>query len=919
MADPDVSVVRADDLVVQTLRFRHATLQKPTTPDEPATLVFGGTKDDPPLISVEFPPQSVAEQSFPEGGPTPVLGAVKAEFSGPSRLVFRVAPGTRLNYTLEVILHHCRGKPLRVDPPPAPNDTEPFKKNPLDSLLEVPSGLFIHPHPNADFDHRPVTLRRTTNPLAPRTELWHTRLIGISDATAVSASTSGDSVIPLDRRRAIVTNSAQRAFILKRLMLSSLGAWFEAEGDWEGAETVESWRHRSTMGRDHYVQVVEPGFLFPFGHRASRVTVIERKMPISAAHLRSREFVIVRQQEMPYGGYRGVPFRSVTIATSTTPDLVPAAESVIVAGTGAAWIRVKDQAGQAVDLEFQLTAVDRRGRPLSTSRPLAFIPKGDMDNAELLAWMTSTKVDGFGSPGLAPRRVRAMSGQRVAFVEDASATGDSTFDTDSLDIGAETALKAEVDTVKEERSFLPKMLTASARVPAIRELAQSELPVTFSYDSVFLDTGHPPLDVFARLTESSRPRIAFGSPEQAGGLVRPEVQVTALSQRFGPVGGTGDDLANGRFDPASYFPGDLRILGGPTLAEVLEAGTVDVNGTGKGIGIPKLASTETPTETRTTLQWTTVLKGGTVGIFDGTGGTIELDVVRVTPRQNGSPTATVRGTLRGFKVSLPAAHPLIEIPFTVLEFKAETGKKIDVGVTVGRVQFQNELSFVNALSEFIPPQGFDDPPALDVTDTGVRVGYSLAIPTVPLGAITVQNLALGAFFNLPFLGSASMTFALSTRDDPFIVTYSAIGGGGFVSLEMVLDGGMGLEAAIEFGGAVALSIGVASGAVSVMAGIYYGLKPTGVELAAFIRVLGVMEVLGIVSISVEFYLELLYEAASSALVGTATLTVKVKITFFSKKVRLEVSRRLDKGGDPTFEDTVTEADWAQYCGAFGED
>ena len=41
--------------------------------------------------------------------------------------------------------------------------------------------------------------------------------------------------------------------------------------------TIQEWKHRATMGRDHEVKVVYAGFLFPFGHKASLVKVTERK------------------------------------------------------------------------------------------------------------------------------------------------------------------------------------------------------------------------------------------------------------------------------------------------------------------------------------------------------------------------------------------------------------------------------------------------------------------------------------------------------------------------------------------------------------------------------------------------------------------------------------------------------------------
>ena len=78
------------------------------------------------------------------------------------------------------------------------------------------------------------------------------------------------------------------------LMLSSLGSWLDTRGAWEFPQprglSVEEWRHRATLGRDHYVRVVYAGFLMPFGHRASVIKITERQfhdhLPHDPAYLR---------------------------------------------------------------------------------------------------------------------------------------------------------------------------------------------------------------------------------------------------------------------------------------------------------------------------------------------------------------------------------------------------------------------------------------------------------------------------------------------------------------------------------------------------------------------------------------------------------------------------------------------------------
>ena len=67
----------------------------------------------------------------------------------------------------------------------------------------------------------------------------------------------------------------------------------------------------------------------------------------------------------------------------------------------------------------------------------------------------------------------------------------------------------------------------------------------------------------------------------------------------------------------------------------------------------------------------------------------------------------------------------------------------------GPIQFQGDLSFLNTLQQFIPSDGFQDPPSLDVTADGITAGYTLPIPSIGVGVFSVEN-------NVYFLLSMSM-------------------------------------------------------------------------------------------------------------------------------------------------------------------
>jgi hypothetical protein len=100
-------------------------------------------------------------------------------------------------------------------------------------------------------------------------------------------------------------------------------------------------------------------------------------------------------------------------------------------------------------------------------------------------------------------------------------------------------------------------------------------------------------------------------------------------------------------------------------------------------------------------------------------------------------------------------------------------------------------------------------------------------------------------------------------------------------------------------------------------------------LSGFLRLGGELEVLGIISISVEFYMSLSYESSvkdpnppNTVLVpakiwGEASLTVKIEIVFFSKSVTMKVRREFSDPDRITFAQLMTEQMWKEeYCDAF---
>ncbi|KGN37588.1 hypothetical protein [Knoellia subterranea] len=315
----------------------------------------------------------------------------------------------------------------------------------------------------------------------------------------------------------------------------------------------------------------------------------------------------------------------------------------------------------------------------------------------------------------------------------------------------------------------------------------------------------------------------------------------------------------------------------------------------------------------------------------GAQGRLDLSVdVRAPITAGGDPSATIVCSMTPFSLRLLGKNPFIELKVETLEFTLLPGKKPDVNLVLAKpgMVFGGPLSFVNALQDLVPFDGFSDPPYLDVSTQGIRAGFDLALPDISIGVFSLANLSIGAEAHVPFIGdSLDFRFNFCTRENPFRLTVWVFGGGGFFAISVTPDRCRMLEAAFEFGAAVALDFGVASGSIECMAGIYFRLEtnPDGKDdgkLAGYFRLRGEVDVLGLISASLELYLELSYEPSSGKAVGRASLTIEVEVCFLSTSVQISCEKKFKgSNADPTFEQVMgTQVHgvrpWDEYCNAF---
>ncbi len=305
-------------------------------------------------------------------------------------------------------------------------------------------------------------------------------------------------------------------------------------------------------------------------------------------------------------------------------------------------------------------------------------------------------------------------------------------------------------------------------------------------------------------------------------------------------------------------------------------------------------------------------------------------------KSGGSPKVVVVCSLKHFDLVLINPAAFLELNFEKIEFSVDASTKMNVDVLLTDIKFVGPLSFVETLKDLIPLDGFSDPPYLDISSKGIDAGFSLTLPNIAVGMFSLTNLSLGAGFTVPFIGQPLSTrFNFCTREQPFNLTVSLFGGGGFFGVTIDPHGVQILEAAFEFGAGISVDFGVASGGVSVMAGIYFRMEQDAASLTGYFRLAGHVSVLGLISASLELYLELRYEFETGKCVGKAQLTIEVSVFMFSASVQITCERKFSgSNGDPSFRQVMgafpelsladelnqiqdaTQYAWREYCEAF---
>ena len=153
----------------------------------------------------------------------------------------------------------------------------------------------------------------------------------------------------------------------------------------------------------------------------------------------------------------------------------------------------------------------------------------------------------------------------------------------------------------------------------------------------------------------------------------------------------------------------------------------------------------------------------------------------------GRPTRRSRSPARSTTSSSTSRSLILE--FERVQLQAVAGRKMDVDVRFDEFAFAGPLSFVETLRELIPFDGFSDPPDVQVTPEGITAGFTMGLPNLSVGVFSLENLSLGAGFDVPFVGKPMSTwFRFCERENPSRLTVSLFGGGFYLGVTVDADG-----------------------------------------------------------------------------------------------------------------------------------
>ncbi|GJL53450.1 MAG: hypothetical protein NPIRA02_05820 [Nitrospirales bacterium] len=968
--------------------------------DRSSNTIVGLKGEEPIYYAIWLGPQHRVEAPITPGGmPKDFAGA--SRIAGESRIVVEIPNGTPFTVaTLLDLAAYALVLDDRALPEAKPNDLEPDASV---TAIEVPTSLVLSPTTGNRFvagtqaiTHGDVTElwrarlgrvvgNRVIEP--PRREV---------KARAIWQRPEDPGFVPPrpldhDDRRLLVeqtTGEKSQPISVKQLWLSSQGAFFDAEGEWaEG--TLTAYRQRVITGRDLHVEVVKRGYLTPFGHPASITTLTERQFlkdesGETTAVLISEDFLTIGAGEVcldsdsipfiPYQG-RGTPFVKVTASDSGSGEI--GARQVVLANGANITIDkgyVLTRGGE--DLRIAFSATDRSGQEgICFEMPTVFI-------TEDVAYQSGKKTalnklnKWFDERGNQDFVTAGLNSQPIAWADppegSISNRAGSVQTTTSICFGLDLPGLHTNDPVDVEAE-----LEASGRpafYPAVRSARIVDLAVSTNYGGAspelevniaqrYLEHGSGDNNIDLGYLDLPTPNVVIPTTE-ATGMMSLGLKVATFGQRTGG----GIDFSGGTWDPADalaeLFDGFPKLLGAINLADIISS-IEDLSLDLSDRGLPTMSVEPIVTDNGIPsgacfhFQWEPEIhsfpKEGDktfVVTADFGGGEEENDEDKMSEipansfgvretralldiRTCTDGTQTFEVSLERFALLVPPKIPVVALLFERLRYR-NVQNNGSATADISDWFFINQLGWLEPVKDLLlDVLGLGTP----MFEGGIFIDFDLPLPGLTLGVVGIHGIQLGLDINMPDSGASSLGFALSSQEDPFIVTIMGFGGNGSFSLALDSKKIVYVKGSTAVMFELAVNVFVVSAAVSVSLGtfIIYEVNKQDqgeVTLGAYATVAGAISIIGLVKISGAVTVALIYNVTTKVLRGVASVTGEVSAVVFKGTATHDVEVKVALGDDSnkarrlaasagsdnsaSFGDRYSSPQWDQYCKAFAD-
>jgi hypothetical protein len=945
-----VRLIRPADQLDLLLELLDVTL-------DPVTNQLEGVAGGEPRLRVILGAQHTSEDALADVAvEPPVPTPLKSRTAGPSRLVTSIQ--TPIAFTVDALLDTAAW--VLNSPTGAGTPSGDL------TALELPSGLLLAPDATAS-----VTTTggpRTDNGV---TELWRADLRSPTStalpllALANVAPTDGvDNAVPDSAARdGIVDNTTTVApATAPRLTLSSHGAFARLAGDWPDAP-VSRWRQTIVTGRDVVAEVVQEGYLLPFGHRVKILEVNSRRfVPDTAgqptAVLEHERFVSIdaptvvfddasdasdagmefRQFEgrgLPFAEVDAVPTEWIPIDTVELHDAsgaIPGVYDLVVKATGQPLIAAFD-------------ATDRAGNGnIGFSTPATFV-----DELEAFTTGAGSALERltavFADPGSVARRTLDLSGQAVAFADEiAAGLGKTTFATNQIVLNLTEAIGASTDELADAVRLGVFPTVESARIvdeAMTAALGGDALDLAVALHDRWLEFG---LD--AGNFDLAFLKLDTPAEKALGGAGRAVAAVDLVAEAFNQTVGAGLDLE----DPTEPWSPDRalgtasRILGMIPLSDILPS--IDLADAIPGVDIPGLEVSVDENGLKATFTFTPAVQSvEALGFQVPPGSRAFIENVTCVP-VDGQPENTLTIRVEDVTLQIPPIVNLVELTFSEIEVVESTTDGLIVDPKLEDWTWGSLLAWLKPLTDLLDKLGDG---LIDITPEALEISTDVPLPEISLGVVSISNVAIFSGLDLPFIKDLVPTVALGlgSAASPVEITVLAYGAAFYIEVDISPGSPSGLRrltASLELEAMLyGFDIVVASADITLRVSALFKILGDEITFRGSVALEGNISVLGLLDVSVGIVASLTYKSANDQLVLSGRLTYSVdtflggtsgsvpigKMTFdladdSSSALRAALAAgpalapaSSTPAGPPSFGDRFTRSEWRnEYTAAF---